>query len=370
MENYLRRQIITSSPELRALEAQIRAFAEVKYNNAAVAEKEFMDGEKKAKERQYAKLVEEYGNEEVLADAITSAEKYGKRLEVERVLKDQIAEKSAVMAQLEAENTFDMLSKPDEDTQLKKENEEKLKNQLKEQETTRSFLLRQTRMKELKKQEEELEDRNTLKRAEEYNLQVHLLKEIERQQQEMERMHLNRRELALVKDIERGMEKRDVISKMRLELEILEKQAQEKQYAKEREIKAAADKARLKEGWDSQIIYKQEESMKEEEKEAAYRKLLLEVLAEEARLDCLVAEAKRRRQLDHRYLVDRLLKERRAMRATLMTQKKQEDQRVVEYEQLRNKIVEEEEKQLLFKYAPQLMPYYTPKLLSKLKELR
>lgn len=62
---------------------------------------------------------------------------------------------------------------------------------------------------------------------------------------------------------------------------------------------------------------------------------LLEVLAEEAQLDKLVSEARKRRQLDHRLLVDRLLEERRAMRATIMRRHQEENQYAYQYEKLR-----------------------------------
>lgn len=64
-------------------------------------------------------------------------------------------------------------------------------------------------------------------------------------------------------------------------------------------------------------------------------KQLLEVLAEEARLDQLVSEARRRRQLDHRMLVETLLEERRAMRAAIMKQRQEEDRYARDYEELR-----------------------------------
>lgn len=365
----LRRQIISSSPELRALESQIRACAQLQYNNAAVAEKEAKDIETKVKDKQFANLLEEYGNEERFSNAISNAEKYAKKLETQRILQEQIAEKAAIKAQTQAEKTLEMLSEVDEDRSLQKEKEQKVKDQLLYQKTTRDFLLRQTRIKELKRQEKELHDRNVVRQTEEYNLRVDLKKDIDKQEEELERLHLNQRELTLVKQLEKGQEKKKAINNMRLEIEVLEKQAQEKEYALEKEMKEAAKKTKLKEGWDSQIRYKQGESIKEEQKEAEYRKMLLEVLAEEARLDQLVAEARRRRQLDHRFLVDRLLEERRAMRAAVMKQKKEEDQQAVQYEQLRKEILEEEEKQLLLRHAPQLMPYFTPKLLAKLQQM-
>lgn len=365
----LRRQIISSSPELRALESQIRACAQLQYNNAAVAEKEAKEIETKVKDKQFANLLEEYGNEERFSNAISNAEKYAKKLETQRILQEQIAEKAAIKAQTQAEKTLEMLSEVDEDRSLQKEKEQKVKDQLLYQKTTRDFLLRQTRIKELKRQEKELHDRNVVRQTEEYNLRVDLKKDIDKQEEELERLHLNQRELTLVKQLEKGQEKKKAINNMRLEIEVLEKQAQEKEYALEKEMKEAAKKTKLKEGWDSQIRYKQGESIKEEQKEAEYRKMLLEVLAEEARLDQLVAEARRRRQLDHRFLVDRLLEERRAMRAAVMKQKKEEDQQAVQYEQLRKEILEEEEKQLLLRHAPQLMPYFTPKLLAKLQQM-
>lgn len=44
--------------------------------------------------------------------------------------------------------------------------------------------------------------------AEEYNIRAELLKEVERQEQEMKRLQQNQRELALVKDLEKVQVKR------------------------------------------------------------------------------------------------------------------------------------------------------------------
>ncbi|XP_066964961.1 meiosis-specific nuclear structural protein 1-like isoform X2 [Macrobrachium rosenbergii] len=365
----LRRQIISSSPELRALESQISACAQLQYNNAAVAEKEAKEKENKMKDREYANLLEVYGKEESFSDAISNTEKYAKKLEIQRILQEQIAEKEAIKAQLQAERTIEMLSEVDEDREIRTEKEKKQKEYVDNQRATRNFLLQQTRVKELKRQEEELCDKKLMRQVEEYNLRTDLQKGIEDQEQQLERLHLNKRELSLVKQLETFQERQEAIKNIRLEIEVLEKQDQEKQFVEEREMKEALAKLQLKEGWDKQLRYKHEEIRQEQQKEAEYRKLLLEVLAEEAKLDQLVAEARRRRQLDHRILVDRLLDERRAMRASIMRQKREEDQHAVQYEQLKKEILQEEEKQLLLKHAPQLMSYYTPKLLSKLQHL-
>ncbi|KAK8732784.1 hypothetical protein OTU49_006922 [Cherax quadricarinatus] len=185
----------------------------------------------------------------------------------------------------------------------------------------------------------------------------------------MQRLQQNCRELTLVKQLEKQQHSRDVLRDMRLELEVLEVQAEEKKHAENKQQREVAAKINLREGWDNQLRYKQEQIAKEREKEAEYRKLLLEVLAEEARLDQLVSEARRRRQLDHRLLVDQLLEERRAMRATIVKQRQEEDMTAHHYEQLRKCMVEEEEKQLLLKHAPQLMSHFTPQLLARLRQL-
>ncbi|MPC67512.1 hypothetical protein E2C01_061689 [Portunus trituberculatus] len=96
---------------------------------------------------------------------------------------------------------------------------------------------------------------------------------------------------------------------------------------------------------------------------------LLEVMAEESKLDQLVAGARRRRQLDHRQLVEHLLQERRVLRAKLMNQHQLHNQEELAYNQLRKSILEEEEKQLLLKYAPHLMPYFSPELHARLRQL-
>lgn len=58
-------------------------------------------------------------------------------------------------------------------------------------------------------------------------------------------------------------------------------------------------------------------------------------MAEESKLDQLVAGARKRRQLDHHQLVEHLLQERRVLRAKLMKQLQLHDQEELAYNQLR-----------------------------------
>lgn len=58
-------------------------------------------------------------------------------------------------------------------------------------------------------------------------------------------------------------------------------------------------------------------------------------MAEEGRLEQLVAGARRQRQLDHHQVVECLLRERRALRVRLMQQQQQEAQEELAFSQLR-----------------------------------
>lgn len=365
----LRRQIMSSSPELRALESKIHACALTRDNSAAIAEKEAQRKILDCQDKKYAQLVKQLESEEQLSNAISCAARQAKRLETQQVLKEQIAKKAEIKAKMEAEKTLEMLSEIDEDRLIKKEKEEQLKKKQESQKHNHQIFLKQSQLRKLKQEEQKLKDRNLARSAEEYNLIVDLQKEVERQKEEMQRLQQNCRELTLVKQLEKQQHSRDVLRDMRLELEVLEVQAEEKKHAENKQQREVAAKINLREGWDNQLRYKQEQIAKEREKEAEYRKLLLEVLAEEARLDQLVSEARRRRQLDHRLLVDQLLEERRAMRATIVKQRQEEDMTAHHYEQLRKCMVEEEEKQLLLKHAPQLMSHFTPQLLARLRQL-
>nr|XP_045614524.1 meiosis-specific nuclear structural protein 1-like [Procambarus clarkii] len=365
----LRRQIMSSSPELRALESKLHACALSRDNNAAIAQKKAEQKLMNVKDKQYTKLLEKLDSEEKMSIAITCAEKHAKRLETQRVLKDQIAEKAANKAKAEAEKTLEMLSEVDEDRLMRKDMEEQLKKKQESQKLNHQMLLKQSQLKQLLQEEQKLQDRHLARSAEEYNLIVDLQKEYKRQEEELQRLQQNHRELELVKKLETEQHVRDVCRDMRLELDVLEKQAKERKCAEEKQQREEAAKINLKEGWDSQLRYKQEQTAKEKEKEAEYRKLLLEVLAEEAHLDQLVTEARKRRQLDHKFLVDRLLEERRAMRATIMRQHQEEEEYAFHYEQLRKSILEEEEKQLLLRHAPQLIAHFTPQLLMRLRQL-
>lgn len=53
-------------------------------------------------------------------------------------------------------------------------------------------------------------------------------------------------------------QEQDKIRELRLELEVLEKQAQEAKYAEEKETRAKEARRNLKEGWDDQLRYERE----------------------------------------------------------------------------------------------------------------
>ncbi|XP_069971006.1 meiosis-specific nuclear structural protein 1-like [Penaeus vannamei] len=116
----LRRQILTSSPELRALESQLQACALKRDNFAAVAVKEAEKKVAQENDKKYAEMVECLDSEERLSSAISKAESYTKRLEIERILAEQIREKTARRAEAEAEKVLEMMSEIDEDKMLKK----------------------------------------------------------------------------------------------------------------------------------------------------------------------------------------------------------------------------------------------------------
>ncbi|XP_045101199.1 meiosis-specific nuclear structural protein 1-like isoform X3 [Portunus trituberculatus] len=370
----LRHQVVTSSQELRALESKLKACALTCYNRAAMAEKEvhtklmnvsfFQIGE-----REYAGLVKELDHEEKLSASLTLADQEVKMLKTQRVLQEQIAEKAADKAKAEAENVIEMMAEVDENKLMEKEKKEQWEKRQASQENTRLALQKQTELRKLLEEEDKLQDRNISRCAEEYNLRIELQKEMERQKAEMQRLQHQQQEVALIHKLEKQQMEKDVIQDTRLELEILQKSAQEKKFTEEKEKHREEARLSLIRGLDDQVKYKKEQEAKEQKKDDEYRKLLLEVMAEESKLDQLVAGARRRRQLDHRQLVEHLLQERRVLRAKLMNQHQLHNQEELAYNQLRKSILEEEEKQLLLKYAPHLMPYFSPELHARLRQL-
>lgn len=365
----LQHQVVTSSQELRALESKLKACALTCYNRAAIAEKEVHTKLMNIGEREYGDLVKELDHEEKLSASLTLADQEVKVLETQRVLQEQIAEKAAGKAKAEAENVIEMMAEVDENKLMEKEKKEQWLKRQASQENTRLALQKQTKLRKLLEEEDKLQDENISRCAEEYNLRIELLKEMERQKIEMQRLQHQQQEVALIHKLEKQQMEKDVIQDTRLELEILEKIAQEKKFTEEKEKNKEEARLSLIRGLDDQVKYKKEQEAKEQKKDDEYRKLLLEVMAEECKLDQLVAGARRRRQLDHRQLVERLLQERRVLRAKLMKQHQLQDQEELAYNQLRKNILEEEEKQLLLKYAPHLMPYFSPELHARLRQL-
>ncbi|XP_045101198.1 meiosis-specific nuclear structural protein 1-like isoform X2 [Portunus trituberculatus] len=403
----LRHQVVTSSQELRALESKLKACALTCYNRAAMAEKEVHTKLMNIGEREYAGLVKELDHEEKLSASLTLADQEVKMLKTQRVLQEQIAEKAADKAKAEAENVIEMMAEVDENKLMEKEKKEQWEKRQASQENTRLALQKQTELRKLLEEEDKLQDRNISRCAEEYNLRIELQKEMERQKAEMQRLQHQQQEVALIHKLEKQQMEKDVIQDTRLELEILQKSAQEKKFTEEKEKHREEARLSLIRGLDDQVKYKKEQEAKEQKKDDEYRKLvlttpntcaeqvhnvmsqanllynflaqhtivmhyttkLLEVMAEESKLDQLVAGARRRRQLDHRQLVEHLLQERRVLRAKLMNQHQLHNQEELAYNQLRKSILEEEEKQLLLKYAPHLMPYFSPELHARLRQL-
>lgn len=365
----LRQQVVNSSPELRALESKLKACALTHYNRAAIAEKEAHTKLMNTGEREYADLVQQMDVEEKISSSLTLADQQVKIHETQRVLKEQIAEKAASKAKAEAESVIDMMAEVDESKLMEKEKKEQQMKRQAFQENTRLVLQKQTQLRKLLQEEDRLQDKCLIRSAEEYNLKTELQKEMERQKAEMQRLQHHQQEVALIHKLEQQQMEKNVIRDTRLELEILEKSVQEHKFAEEKEKNKEGARVSLIRGLDDQLRWKQEQEAREQEKDAEYRKLLLEVMAEEGRLEQLVAGARKQRQLNHRQLVECLLRERRALRAKLIKQHQLQDQEELVYNQLRKNILEEEENQLLLKHAPHLMPYLTPELHARLRQL-
>ncbi|XP_063881199.1 trichohyalin-like isoform X3 [Scylla paramamosain] len=271
----LQHQVVTSSQELRALESKLKACALTCYNRAAIAEKEVHTKLMNIGEREYGDLVKELDHEEKLSASLTLADQEVKVLETQRVLQEQIAEKAAGKAKAEAENVIEMMAEVDENKLMEKEKKEQWLKRQASQENTRLALQKQTELRKLLEEEDKLQDENISRCAEEYNLRIELLKEMERQKIEMQRLQHQQQEVALIHKLEKQQMEKDVIQDTRLELEILEKIAQEKKFTEEKEKNKEEARLSLIRGLDDQVKYKKEQEAKEQKKDDEYRKLLL-----------------------------------------------------------------------------------------------
>ncbi|KAK8405391.1 hypothetical protein O3P69_001731 [Scylla paramamosain] len=262
----LQHQVVTSSQELRALESKLKACALTCYNRAAIAEKEVHTKLMNIGEREYGDLVKELDHEEKLSASLTLAD--------QEVLQEQIAEKAAGKAKAEAENVIEMMAEVDENKLMEKEKKEQWLKRQASQENTRLALQKQTELRKLLEEEDKLQDENISRCAEEYNLRIELLKEMERQKIEMQRLQHQQQEVALIHKLEKQQMEKDVIQDTRLELEILEKIAQEKKFTEEKEKNKEEARLSLIRGLDDQVKYKKEQEAKEQKKDDEYRKLV------------------------------------------------------------------------------------------------
>ncbi|KAK3880298.1 hypothetical protein Pcinc_015178 [Petrolisthes cinctipes] len=364
----LRSQIVSSSPALRALASELQACSLNRDNRASVANKEAQRVMMEAQNKEYAEVLKKLDSEEQLASTLTLAQQQANRLKNQRVLQDQMAEKAALRAKEEADKVVEMMCEVDEKKLMKRENEEQARQKQKNQHATQKTLMQQSQIKLLRQKEQELMDQQVTRLGEKLQLRDELAREVKKVSEEAIRLQYNQRERTLVSKLERQQREQEAMREARLEIACLEKEEEEQRHSEERLKRETAARVILTEGLNQQIKYKRQLKAQEQAKEEEYRKLVMEILKEEGKLDCLGKKAQRRRAQDHQELVDRLMEDRRARRAAAVSLQQHETQAALKYHQIRSCIEEEAAKEMLMRDAPHLLHHLTPKLLAQLKQ--
>ena len=189
------------------------------------------------------------------------------------------------------------------------------------------------------------------------------------QEQEFNLLQHNKREYSMMIDLEQEHKRKSEISRLRNELEVLQYEEKQKHIDENLLKQKIKRRDELTKGYDQQLIEKQEILEKEKLNDELYRKVLLQVQAEESKLDQLTNQARRRKQIQHYELANCLLEERRQLRAVLKLKTEQENKEIQDFEKFKRKICEEEEKKILLDHAPHLLPYFTKDMLKKIQTL-
>ncbi|KAL7632802.1 UNVERIFIED_CONTAM: hypothetical protein RMT77_016868 [Armadillidium vulgare] len=219
----------------------------------------------------------------------------------------------------------------------------------------------------MKKQQE----KDSLKKIAEER--ISLIKEL---QEECERQSEERRTLEkcfIKSDLGISLHKnycrKTEIEELRLEEGILVKEAEERKKIANEKEKAKKEEENIRDERESQIRQREKLKSEEKERERKYIQLLTEVMAEEEGLHLLRSEVANRKRREHFIAAQMILDERRKRRKESKDEEELQVKEEKEFAELRNSILEEEERRLLLSYFPHIGPFLSPYVIQKLSLL-
>jgi hypothetical protein len=170
--------------------------------------------------------------------------------------------------------------------------------------------------------------------------------------------------------LEEKRRREEELEQLRSELSLAEADEKRRQADREMYEKSMRDRAEMMQANEYQKALRQAQNEARDQEEQQFREEMMVKFAEDERIEQLNAQARRRRTMEHKQEVERLIKEKRAMyeREKQKEEAERAHQAAVEAEEAH--IIEQERQRLLSEHAAALNDYLPKGVLKKPEDKR
>jgi len=345
----LHRRICAQSEDLKALELKLRSHLMNKERAIEIVDKQRRISEINEKNRMID--LEQSTHQTFGSDDIQLAKREKALKEQKIVLEQQLIEKE--MRKNEEYRIF-LQEKAEIDAVVeeieRQEREKAEKTAMKMAETKKfveDYLVQ--RAKWLKQQK--ISERAELDKIQEHQTLLDARKSAEEKERDLKRQTEQKKYERVVGEIEKQRDQQEEMERMLMDLAIEEAQLKMLKQEEERlRKKELMRKNMITENLEQQRL-KAQRIAKEKEEEDRIRIQLLEKFAQDDKLEQISREKARRKTIEHKREVEKILIERRLIREREAEQERVAEEKAIRAEEIKRKIIEEERQRLLADYA-------------------
>eukprot|EP01028_Stygiella_incarcerata_P001824 TRINITY_DN1338_c0_g1_i1.p1 TRINITY_DN1338_c0_g1~~TRINITY_DN1338_c0_g1_i1.p1 ORF type:complete len:494 (-),score=239.33 TRINITY_DN1338_c0_g1_i1:869-2350(-) len=348
-------RICDEAPEIQDLKRRLDAARASKERELQLAEKRRLEKEREEREREEDEKMEESRRMLVGKAREKEYERMKEREKMKEVMEEELAEREKLRRLAEEEFLREkemvdaIVSKIEEEDRVETEAVREKKAMM--QRYIADFLEEQEQ-KKIESAERE--------REEEERIRLYLEEKVKREEEEEERKKAEKMEkerifAAQAKALEQQRKGHEELQDILLELHVEERELRDRQaaLAEQEKRSRAREEMMAANEYQKRLKAEREAALRAEEDE--FRRQMLEKFAEDARLDQLSREKQRRKMIEYRKEVDRMVDQRRAMlerEKERARREREEEQRELE---MRQHIISEKRKELLETYAADLI---------------
>ncbi|XP_034045061.1 meiosis-specific nuclear structural protein 1 [Thalassophryne amazonica] len=364
-EERMRQYVKENSTELRELEVKLNAAYVSKERAAQIAEKKAMKLQAMCEEADYLQKLK---SEQELA--VTEQEKLEQRhrkeaLQHQKELEQQLVEKERRRQEAYKELLKEKLLVDEIVRKIYEEDQTarqlKMEKALATQQEIEEFQRQQAAWRQMEQKRMEAENRRIMEFAN-YKEDFEKILSTKTRERAEARQQFQK---MVFENIEMEKQMREELEQDRVELYVLEKEEANRQKEAEDMEKKIRQRLTLLEAHQEEMAFREMRRQAQKEEEEAFRKLMMDKLAEDDRIEQMNAGKRRMKQLEHRREVEKLIEERRKQREVEMELEAKERATEEEREAIRRQIIEEERQKLLQRHATNLIGHLPKGLLQE-----